>query len=262
MSRRKKKFIIYGLVGVFAFLLLLLRPDQPAGFKLKVARAASLPMRIVSFPFRELKKILYYHRTFDEYVRLRRETAALKGRLAGMEEVIRENARLKDLLDFKGAAVFSSVAANVVSRDPSTWSSSFVIDRGKKDGVKVGMPVVNAAGVIGKIAEVSDDSAKAILLTDPNFSVAAIVQRSREVGLVSGTLTGRARMRYLSASADVQVGDTVLTSRVSSAFPESVVIGVVAEVKAGGSSPVTECVIEPAAALSQIEEVLVLLMEN
>jgi len=58
MSRRKKKFIIYGLVGVFAFLLLLIRPDKPAPFKLTVAKAVSLPMRIISFPFRELKKIL------------------------------------------------------------------------------------------------------------------------------------------------------------------------------------------------------------
>jgi len=79
---------------------------------------------------------LYYHRTFDEYKRLREETGILKARMIGLEEVILENKRLEELLEFKRKLIYSSVTANVIGRNPSLWSSSMLIDKGKNDGIK------------------------------------------------------------------------------------------------------------------------------
>ena len=209
------------------------------------------------FPINEAKKIIFYHRIYDEYVKARQETDTLKRRLVAMDELIKEDNRLTQLLSFKRKALFSTIAANVIVRDPSSWNASLVIDKGTAQGLEVGMPVVNNLGVVGKIAEVSRTKSKVILLTDPSFSVAALVQRSREVGLVSGTLRGVCRLRYLADSADVKVGDLVITSKFSSSFPEGLLVGEVIEVFPSDQFPQPECLIKPAVSFSQMEEVLV-----
>ena len=189
---------------------------------------------------------------------LKKEVDSLKSRLIGQEEVFLENNRYKKLLGFKTELVFSSVVANVIGRDPSNWNAAFIIDKGEIQGLKQGMPVVSALGVIGKVAEVSKKTSKVILLIDPNFSVAAVIERSREGGLVSGTLQGMCRMRYLSSSANIEIGDKVVTSKLSSSFPEGLLIGEVVAIEESQNSPAIECLVEPAVGLSQIEEVIVI----
>lgn len=226
--------------------------------KFSVVDSTSLPIRILSFPFIELKKILYYHYTYDRYLQIQKENTALKARLSGLDELVRENNRFEKLLNFKRQLVFSSVTANVVGRDPSDWNATLIVDRGSRDGIELGMPVVSAQGVVGKIAEVSEDKAKIMLLTDPSFSVTALVQRSRETGLVSGTLQGFCRMRYLASGADIQVGDQVITSKLSSSFPEGLLVGTVSEVFVRDNGLTVDGTIKPAVLASQIEEVLII----
>ncbi len=258
MPRPKKKLVIYISLAALALLFLLGRVPFVAGLKFAAVDSMSLPMRIISFPFIEVKKILYYHQSFGQARRLERENGMLRARLTAMDEVIKQNSRLEKLLNIK-QKLNSGVAANVVARDLSNWNSALIIDKGSKDGIRVGMPVVDTSGVVGKIVEVVSHRAKVILVSDPSFSVAAMVKRSREVGLVSGTLTGQCRMRYLSTDADVQVGDEVESSKLSSSFPEGLLLGVVVSVETSAHSPFPSCLIKPAAPLSQIEEVLVIL---
>jgi len=221
----------------------------------------SVPIRLLSFPIGEMKKILYYHRTFSEYRHLKNEVGVLKARLIGLEEVIRENSRLEDLLKFKRKLIYSSVAASVIGRDPSYWNSSMIIDKGQNDGIKLGMPVVNALGVVGKIVEVSPKKSKVILLTDSQFSVAALIQEPRESGLVVGTLQDVCRMRYIRESAKIRVGDKVITSKLSSSFPESLLIGEIIKITEDPGSASVEYLIQPSVSFSQLEEVLVILKE-
>ena len=258
MFENRSKNIIYLSIFLIPFLLFFWRTEPFQAFKLKVTALTSYPARILSSPFLELKKILYYHRTFNEYKRLKKEEDTLKARLVGLEEVVQENARLEKLLEFKRQLVYSTVTASVIGRNPSFWNSSLIIDRGRSDGVGIGMPVVNALGVIGKIAEVNGHSSKVLLLTDPQFSVAALVQRTRETGIVSGTLEGICRMRYVQGNAQVQVGDSVITSKLSSSFPEGLIIGDIIRVVEDPRTGSVECIIQPAVSFSQLEEVLVI----
>ncbi len=258
MSRKRVKFIIYALILAGAFLLLFVPASAVTPFKFSVMDAISFPIRVIVFPFKELKKIVFYRKTYNEYQSLKYEVEILRERLNGVDEIVKENNRFAKLLDFKRRLIFSSVSATVVGRDPSNWNSTIVIDRGMEDGVEVGMPVMSALGVVGKVAEVSENKAKVVLLTDPSFSVAALVKRSREVGLVSGTLQSKSRMKYLSADADVQIGDEVITSKLSSSFPEGLMIGKIIDVQADSNSLMVQCLIEPAVSLSQVEEVLII----
>ena len=259
MPIKNRKLFIYLLIFVFAFLLVFSRSGSFNPLEFTIVRTVSLPLRLILAPINEVKKIIFYHRIFDEYMRQRTEVDTLKNRLAGMNEVVQENSRLAQMLAFKRRLIYPSLAAGVVGRDPSNWNAAVIIDKGSVDGVGVGMPVVSASGVVGKVAEVGRERSKVILLTDPAFSVAALVDRSREVGLVSGSLRGICRMRYLSANADIQVGDQVVSSKVSSSFPEGLIIGEVVEVRTNNDGSPADCLIKPAVSLSQVEEVLVIL---
>lgn len=258
MFQRKPKTVIYFLIIVGAFFLLFIPSKVFNPLKFSVVQATSLPIQIVMFPFKELKKILFYHRTYNAYIELKKEVSSLKARLIGFDEVLVENNRLERLLEFKRELIYSSVAASIIERNPSNWNEAIIIDKGQRNGIQPGMPVVNASGVVGKIAEVTASRAKVILLTDPNFSVAALVKRSREVGLISGTLQGLCRLRYLSSDADISEGDQIITSKLSSSFPEGLLVGEVMKVQSSESSPTIDCLIRPAVSLSQIEEVLVI----
>ena len=158
----------------------------------------------------------------------------------------------------RGVTLVAAVAMNcgpLLAQD----SVTMVIDRGEEDGIRQGMPVVNAAGVVGKIAEVSRGMSKVILLTDPQFSVAALIQEPRESGVVSGTLKGVCRMKYIREDSQIHIGDKVITSKLSSSFPEGLLIGEVIAVNDNSKKPTVECLIEPSVGFSQIEEVLVIL---
>ena len=259
MFKADRKNLTYLCVLLAAFFLLFAGAKYFHVLKSGIIKITSLPIRLVSYPLHEIKKILYYHRTFDEYKRLKEEADVLKARLVGLEEVVRENTRLENLLKFKRKLVYSSVVANVIGREPSYWNSTMIIDKGRADGIRQGMPVVNALGVVGKIAEVSRVTSKVILLTDPQFSVAALVQNPRESGLVSGTLQGVCRMKYIRNNAKIRIGDNVITSKLSSSFPEGLLIGEIISIDADDKRPTVEYLVQPAVAFSQIEEVLVIL---
>ena len=96
------------------------------------------------------------------------------------------------------------------------------------------------------------------MLTDPQFSVAAMVQRTRESGVISGTLQGMCRLKFVNEDADIRVGDQVITSKLSTTFPESLIIGEVVEIREGRSNVPKECIVKPAVSFSQLEEILIL----
>jgi rod shape-determining protein MreC len=132
-----------------------------------------------------------------------------------------------------------------------------MIDKGRVQGIRSGMPVINALGVVGKVAEVSQTSSKVILVNDPGFSVAVLNRRSREAGLLSGSLSGECRLSYLPADSDVEAGDELVTAKLSTTFPEGLLVGKVVEVYPAGGISDARARVTPAIDVSRIEEVLV-----
>ena len=220
--------------------------------------ATSRPIRWFQAPIFEIKKLFYFRETYDEYIKLKKQVEALKSRLVYVQESVEGSKRNTLISEFRRKQEYSSLVANVIGRDPSNWNASLIIDRGQKDGVKVGMPVVTVLGVVGRIFETGNNTAKVILLSDPSFSVAALVQRTRESGLLTGSLQGLCRLEYLTDKADVKVGDRIITSKLSSVFPEGILIGQVEDVQASQNSHTVECLVDSAVDLSQVEEVIVI----
>lgn len=192
-----------------------------------------------------------------ENERLKKRADFLRSQLNLSAEITQENVRLKELLAFKQKAPYKSIAARVISRSPDSWSSVVIIDKGTYQGIKQGMAAMTYLGIAGRVVEASLFTSKIMLINDPNLGISAIVQRSRQEGLAAGTLGTNLIMRYLPEGADVQVGDTVVTSGLNEIYPKGILIGTVVYTGKEFSGLSTYALIKPAVNLSDIEEVLV-----
>ena len=182
---------------------------------------------------------------------------SLQQKLTDLEEISQENKRMGKLLQFKYKTRFSTVAARVIGKDSSNWASAVVVDKGKKDKIRTGAAVIIDLGLVGKVFEVGASTSKVILVTDTNLNVPALVQRSREEGMISGTILGRCKMRYLSLDSDVEIGDKIVTSGLGGNFSKGILIGEVSEIKDDASGLMKLCLVNPSVALLKIEEVLI-----
>jgi rod shape-determining protein MreC len=258
VAKKIPKNFVYILVLIVPLFILFARPPFLNTQKGMVIDLTAGPIAIITWPIREIKKIVFYHQTYDEYIKLKNEVGGLRAKIANAQEIILENKRLEALLDFKRDQPYSTVGARVIGRDPSNWNALLIINKGRAAGIKVGMPVVNSAGVVGKIIEVGENKSKVILISDPNFNVAAVAQDSRESGLLSGTLQGLCRLRYLPEDSKIKAGEKIVTSKLSSTFPDGILIGTVSSVHNQTNTTGTECMVAPAVEPSEIEEVLIL----
>jgi rod shape-determining protein MreC len=247
-----------------AYISIVVVPFLTIFFHPKNYKAAGLldavikPVSLLQVPAFEIKKLFFYRETYDEYIRYKRQNELLKARLIAIRENEQAQERFDKIQNFRNNQNYESIVAKVIGRDPSNWNASLIIDKGRSEGIGVGQPVTSPSGVIGRIFEVGHNTSKVILLSDPTFAVAAVVERSRENGLLTGTLQGVLRLQYLTDNADVKVGDTVVTSKLSSAFPQGIMIGKITDVQASVNSHTVECLVDPAVDLSELEEVVVI----
>lgn len=191
---------------------------------------------------------------------LRAEAAALRSQVVQLREAQIENETLRRELSFKSAVPsYQLLSAEVVGHDPSSLLRYVIVDRGAQDGIRRGMPVLDAQGLVGRVSDVSANSSMVMLLTDPSSSVAALIQSSRGTGVVQGDLTNQLRMRYLSPDDPLQPGDVVLTSGLGGNFPKRLVIGHVVSIQRGDVQMFQEALVAPAVNLRDLEMVLVVL---
>src|SRR5262249_47269296 len=114
------------------------------------------------------------------------------------------------------------------------------------------------AGVVGRLVMTSARAAKVQLLVDRNAAAGVLVERSRAQGVVVGGGDEWLRMEYVPETADIVVGDQVVTSGIDGIFPKGFVVGTVQTVEKSGGA-YREIVVKPAADFSRLEEVLVVL---
>lgn len=178
---------------------------------------------------------------------------------ASVRELLLENQRLKELLNFKQNFPFKVVPVQVIARDPANWRHTIIIDKGLSSGIKKNNFVISQQGLVGRVCESGRAASKAILLTDPDFRVAGIDQRSREQMIILGNGRNLCVMKYLAPDSDIQAKDVIVTSGLGGFCPKGVVIGEVANVRKSADGLTQDAYVKPAVRLSSIEEVAVLL---
>lgn len=200
-------------------------------------------------------------RALDQQNRqLRADNQALRQQLNNLVEAGRENLRLQRLLDLKQNHPLRTVTARVIGRDAGNWWQSLQLDRGRHAGLRENLAVLNADGLIGKTVTVSAGESRILLLTDPNCKVSAIVQETREPGVVAGLTDTRLVMTFVHRQAKIPIGAKVISSGLGGVFPKGVLIGTVtkAEINAG-TGMYQDLEIQPAVDFRRLEEVLVVL---
>ena len=166
----------------------------------------------------------------EENQRLRKELGQSLEQLNRCSETALANDRLRHLLGFEPDIQLPMIAAQVVGKDPSSWSKTVIVNKGGQDGIQLSDPVVVPEGVVGVVVEVSAHYAKVLLLIDPNSAVDALVQQTRARGIVKGGGAGYCVFDYVLRKHDISVGDTVISSGLDGVFPKGLRIGRISEI--------------------------------
>lgn len=255
MFKVKNKSIILAVTGI-SFLVLLSSIIPSA--RRPLLNILSYPVSVFNAAGREFFGVVFYHRNMVQSEKLKADLDLLRKKMYDYAEVYQENRRLEDLLSLKNSLDYKVIAAKVIGRDPSNWSSSIILNKGFNSGIRRGFVCVNFLGLAGRVVEVDSNYCKVMLLNDSSLSVSAIDQRSRQEGLVCGSLGGSLLMKYLPKDCDVKAGDPVLTSGLTDVYPKGILIGTVTDISQEYSGMASFAVIKPAVNLSALEEVLVI----
>jgi rod shape-determining protein MreC len=163
---------------------------------------------------------------------------------------------LEQLLEMRDRVTLQTTAAEVIGGAATLDFRTVTIDKGTRDGLRPDMAIISPAGVVGRVVVPSARSAKVQLLVDRNAAAGALIERSRAQGVVVGAGEDRLRLENVSESADIVVGDTVVSSGIEGIYPKGFVIGTVESVEKSGPS-YKRITVKPAVDFSSLEEVLV-----
>jgi rod shape-determining protein MreC len=207
-----------------------------------------------------------YTKIQTENTELKKEVSELRVRVAQVGELERENRDFRAMLDFKNRSELKLISAKVISRDPSNWFNTVIVDRGALDGVVQDFPVLTVDGLVGKIIDVTPNNARILLLVDENCKVSAWLKETGQYGIVQGNvlLGGRdsqCRITFIDRLAKIQKDDKVFTSGLGGIFPKGILIGTVRDVTATADANkqvlYQEVSITPAVDLARIDEVFI-----
>lgn len=187
---------------------------------------------------------------------LRREVERLRLEVQESWERVAAAERLERLLDYRAGTTYTMIAAGVIGHDASGLYRTVLIDRGSTAGVEHQQAVLAPDGVVGRVIKVFPRSALVLLVTDRSSAVDAIVQRTRDQGVVQGSGGSNCELKYLDRSAEVEAGDFVVTSGMAGRFPKGLRIGQVSGVNPGGGL-FQSVDVRPSARLDRLEEVWV-----
>ncbi len=188
---------------------------------------------------------------YNELESLKKQLALVTIDTAYWKEIEEENKKLRGQLNFLSVNNFKAVTAGIISREESLGAESegrgIVINKGEKDGLQIGLGVINEDGIIiGKITELKENSAKVCLTTSSGCKLAASLQNEAKTqGISDGDLSLTIKMSYIPQLEKINIGDTVVTSGLSSSIPRGLVIGKVSGVKNESNEVWQEATIEP-----------------
>ncbi|WP_018871879.1 rod shape-determining protein MreC [Thioalkalivibrio sp. ALJ16] len=222
------------------------------------------PLQVaVDAPVRAVSRVLDSFTSREDLITenriLRSENAELRARQLRFEALQLENDRLRALLSTAEQAEERVEIAKLLAVDLDPFRQQIVLNKGRRDDVYVGQPVINADGVIGQVLSTRLNSSIALLISDPAHALPVLSARTGLRGLVVGTGNPqRLEMRHVPLQEDVEPGDLLLTSGLGGRFPADYPVARVVSVERLQGQPFLSIEAEPLAALDRSREVLLL----
>ncbi|MDC7232315.1 MAG: rod shape-determining protein MreC, partial [Spirochaetales bacterium] len=211
--------------------------------------------------------------SINELSNLRKEHSATLQKLQeyeqmdrNIEEVNRENELLREQLGYSRTLEIDHISARIIAKDPVSLFSSFIINKGSKDGIRKGMPVTayqeGVIGLVGKVIQTGVNSSQIIPIYNSTSYVAARFQYSRYEGLIAGMGDSENHliMNYVKKTAlsQINVDDTIITSGMESLYPGGISIGKVKSITSREYITSLEIEVTPTIDFGKLEYVFVL----
>lgn len=173
-----------------------------------------------------------------------------------------ENETLNGLLNLNQKfANLETTGSHIIAKDPGNWYDTFLIDKGTVDGIDDNMPLISSGGLVGKITESSLTHSKALSILDIRSNVSAMSLRTGDLGIVKGDYLykdlGLCVMEYIDGDAEILEGDEIITSNISTTYPQGITIGYVKEIKIHTNGLTKFAIIEPQVDFKHLDTLLI-----
>ena len=273
---RRRRAVLVVLVAASLFLLTAYFGESSNGQLHSVQRGAMATLapiqegasRVLK-PFRDL--FGWFGDTIhakDQRDALRKQVDAYRQELAQRDQQLsdlRQQAGLNQVDTTGGMGQYAPVNARVYLHSPTSWYQNVTINKGSDAGIQRDDPVINGAGLVGRVEEVTGGQAVVMLITDKDFAAAGVTSDTREPGSVTPSLgsTGDLLFDLVANVSRVHTGDLIVTagttqSRLQSPFPPAIPIGTVTRIDLGEGDLDPRIHIKPAADVRRLDMVQVL----
>ncbi|MGF0032851.1 rod shape-determining protein MreC [Bariatricus sp. SGI.154] len=208
---------------------------------------------------------------FDTLEEMKKENEKLQSRVdeltidnTRLRQEQYELERLREVLKLdENYSDYEKIGAHVIANNGSNWFNDFTIDKGSEDGVKVDSNVLAGSGLAGIVTEVGPNYARVRSIIDDASNISAMMLSTSDTCVVRGDLElmadGRIRFEKLANNDnEIEVGEQVVTSHVSSRFLQGLFIGYVSDVEVDSNNLTRSGYITPAVDFSKLQEVLVI----
>lgn len=197
--------------------------------------------------------------------KLQKENAELKDNInklqaevAQLNESKKENEKLKLDLGFTATHNFSYLGAEVLAFDPSNVRGMVTINKGKRDGLAVGMAAISDGFLAGRISEVTETTAKVQLITDPTSAIPVTLQSIDTNGLAKGEIGGGLSMQKIPQGEAIKEGDVVVTSGLGGDIPKGLILGKVDKITRQENSLFVDANVRPSADLGNLLRLIII----
>ncbi len=234
-----QRFTFLGLVALSVGLMVFGKAEAPLVERARmtvtdalvpILDAVSRPVATAAEMVTRMNEIIDVH---AENNRLREENERLLRWQSVATKLEVENRSLREVAKVTTEEPVSFVTARVVADAGGTFVRSVLVMAGTRDGVAKGQSAVTADGLVGRVGEVGERSARVLLLTDLNSQVPVIIESSRERAILAGDNSDKPRLTHLPVTARPQVGDRVMTSGHGGVFPPGLPVGIIVAVNEG-----------------------------
>lgn len=166
-----------------------------------------------------------------ENEKLKTENLLLQGRMQKLAALTEQNVRLRELLNSSALVNEKVEVAELIGMDPNPFTHRIIINKGERDGVVLGQPVLDARGLMGQVVELMPYTSRVLLLTDTTHSIPVQVNRNGLRAIASGTGNPESlELRHVADTADIKVGDLLVSSGLGQRFPAGYPVATVKEV--------------------------------
>jgi rod shape-determining protein MreC len=198
-----------------------------------------------------------------ENEKLRTEALLLQGRLQKLAALTEQNVRLRELLNSSTLVNEKVEVAELIGIDPNPFTHRILINKGERDGVVLGQPVLDARGLMGQVVELMPYTSRVLLLTDSTHSIPVQVNRNGLRAIASGTGNPeRLELRHVADTADIKEGDLLVSSGLGQRFPAGYPVATVKEVIHDSGQPFAIVRAIPTAAMNRSRYVLLVFTDS